>query len=195
MAVFQQLKRCISCRLPLKKLSNRRLSISPHNTPELSSETLRDGNPLHLSVDAVASIGVNSARIMLNTSDSEIEEPLDVGDWDQNDVSGTPSYFDNAFCGPLTNFPEFTPAELPERVEPGRVYNLSKIPPLGSLNPNKPLSLSSYQEIIEPGRVYDLSHLASPPSLQNNKHSTPKKYTKSLGKSKLARIRKTLFKH
>ena len=179
----------------LKKLSNRRLSISPHNIPEVSSETLRDGNPLHLSVDAVASIEINSARIMLNTSDSEIEEPLDVGDWDQNDVSGTPSYFDNAFCGPLTNFPEFTPAELPERVVPGRVYNLSKIPPLGSLNPNKPLSLTSYQEIIEPGRVYDLSHLASPPSLQNNKHSTPKKYTKSLGKSKLARIRKTLFKH
>ena len=176
----------------LKKLSNRRSPNSPHTE---DMETLREWNPIQLSVDAAASVRTDQSRIILNTSDSEIEEPFEAGDWDQNDVSGTPSYFDNAFCGTIANILEITPTELPEHVIPGKVYNLSKIPPLESLSSNKPLAMTSYQEKLEPGRVYNFSHLASPPSLQINKQSTPKKYTKSLGKSKLARIRKRLFKH
>ena len=178
----------------LKKLSNRRLSKSPQNNTENGIETLRD-NDLHNSLVAIASAETDHRRVILTTSDSEIEEPQEAGDWDQNDISGTPSYFDNAFCGTMINFPEFTPTELPIKVIPGKVYNLSKIPPLGSLNTNEPLALSSYHQELQHGRVYSFSHLASPPSLQTNKQSTPKKYTKSLGKSKLARIRKRLFKH
>ncbi len=178
----------------LKKLSNRRLSKSPQRPNDDVIETLRNHDIIN-SIDMIRSTESNNTRVILNTSDSEIEEPEEAGDWDQNDISGTPSYFDNAFCGSIMNFPDFAPTELPVNVIPGKVYNLSKIPPPGSLCTSEPLALTSYNQKLEHGRVYSLSLLPSPPSLKKNKQSTPKKYTKSLGKSKLAQIRKRLFKH
>ena len=54
--------------------------------------------------------------------------------------------------------------------------------------------MTTYHQKLEYGRVYDLSMLPSPPSIDRNKESTPKKYSKPLGKSRLAKLRKRLFR-
>ena len=108
-------------------------------------------------------------------------------------MSGTPSYFNNAYCEPVFNFLELAPTEILAKINPGRVYDLSNLPvPQPFLN-TEPLALTSYNQKLQDGRVYDLSLLPSPPSLEMNRHSTPRKYTKATGK--LTRLRKRLFKH
>ena len=160
-----------------------------------SEEVLRDNKFANTTNDPLLSTVSNFTRLVINTSDSEIEEPNADTDWDENDVLGTPSYFDTAFCVPEMDFPDFAPSEMPTVLESGRVYDLSNLPPPGSLRTNEPLRMSTHHQNVEYGRVYDLSMLPSPPSKDRNTESTPRKYSKSLGRSKLARLRKRLFKH
>ena len=155
-------------------------------------EKLRDSSTNSCN-EAILSAATEHTRIRIETSDSEIEEPIDSSDWDKNDLSGTPSYFNNAYCEPVFNFLELAPTEIPSTINPGRVYDLSNLPvPQPFLN-TEPLALTSYNQKLQDGRVYDLSLLPSPPSLEMNRHSTPRKYTKATGK--LTRLRKRLFKH
>jgi hypothetical protein len=146
--------------------------------------------------EAPLSAAYDCSRLSLRTSDSDIEEPINTSEWDDYDTSNTPTYFNRAYYDTLKDYPNFSPTKLPTTVVPGKVYNLSKIPPPGSILTNQPLALTSTYEKIEKGRVYELSNLPSPPS-RNVQHlqSTPRKVSKPLGKSRLARLRKRLFKH
>ena len=158
-------------------------------------EELRD-HQKDIAEEAILSAAIHSPRMTLQTSDSDIEEPINTSDWDEQDIASTPTYFDRAYYDSLIDYPNFSPTKLPTTVEPGRVYNLSKIPPPGSILNSQLLPLASYNQKLETGRVYDLSNLHSPPS-RNKQHlqSTPRKFSKAVGKSKLARLRKRLFKH
>jgi hypothetical protein len=157
-----------------------------------TEEVLRDDTFANTINDPLMSTVSNFTRLVLNTSDSEIEEPNADTDWDENDMSGTPSYFNNAFCESEIDFLDIAPTEMPNILEPGRVYNLSNLPPPGSITTNEPLRMTTHHHSVEYGRVYDLSMLPSPPSKDRNKESTLIKYSKSLGKSTLAKLRKKL---
>ena len=167
----------------LKKLSNKSHPV----------ETLRDHHT-SICAEAVLSSVTENTRLAFATSDSDINEPIESSDWDKNDLSATPSYFNNAYSEPHFNFAEIAPTEL-KSIIPGRVYNLSNLPSPQPWVNTEPLAMTCYNERLQEGRVYNLSLLPSPPSLTINNQSTPKKVTKSLGKSRLTRLRKRLFKH
>ena len=168
----------------LKKLYNKNNSI----------ETLRNDYSQHSKV-VLLSAAIDHTREISDTTDTEIEEPIESSDWDKNDLSGTPSYFNNAYCESEFNFLELAPTEIPTQINPGRVYDLTNLPLPQPLINTEPLALTSYTQKLQDGRVYDLSLLPSPPSLEMNRHSTPRKYIKAEKRSKLTRLRKRLFKH